>query len=62
LDDPGAPDRLADALWRAASCTEDVMGTVDVWAHADRPLDELRATWSIPPKSIPGPGAFETGP
>ena len=49
LDDPGAPDRLADALWRAAQCTVDPMGGIDVWTHADRSLAELRAEWHIPP-------------
>jgi hypothetical protein len=59
LDDDGAADRLADALWRAERCTADPMGTVDVWTHADRPLDELRIEWAIPPKGTPGPGAMD---
>lgn len=59
LDDAGAPDRLADALWRASRCTVDVMGGVDHFALADEPLVELRQRWSIPPKGVPGPGAMD---
>jgi hypothetical protein len=55
LADPAAADRLADALWRAAQCSVDPMGGTDVWAHADRDLDELRVAWDIPPKQVPGP-------
>lgn len=51
LDDPGAPDRLADALWRATQCTVDPMGGIDVWDHADRSLEELRRDWHIPPRA-----------
>lgn len=59
LSDPGAVDRLADTLWRASHCTADVMGGVDHFALADRPLDELREEWGISPKLRPGPGAFD---
>lgn len=59
LSDPGAADRLADALYRASRCTVDVMGGVDHFAHADEPLDELRERWRIPPKSTPSPGALD---
>lgn len=59
LGEPGAVDRLADAFWRASCCTADVMGGVDHFALADVPLSELRERWEIPPKGVPGPGAFD---
>lgn len=59
LADDGAADRLAGALWRARECTADVMGAIDVWDHADRPLEELRTEWHVIPKAVPGPGAFD---
>jgi hypothetical protein len=59
LGEPGAVDRLADAFWRASRCTADVMGGVDHFALADVPLVELRERWQIPPKGVPGPGAFD---
>ena len=59
LSDPGATDRLADTLWRATQCTADVMGGVDHFALADRPLDELRAEWNVPPKTVASPGFMD---
>ena len=59
LDGPGATDRLADALFRATRCTADVMGGVDHFALADRPIDELREEWQIPPKQFPSPGYLD---
>ncbi|MGZ4682733.1 MAG: hypothetical protein ACXWCM_08020 [Acidimicrobiales bacterium] len=59
LDDPGAVDRYADALRRATSCTVDVMGGIDHFALADRPLDELRTEFHIVPKGVPGPGHLD---
>jgi hypothetical protein len=58
LSDPLATDRLAGALHRASKCTVDVMGGVDHFALADRPLDELRELWHIEPKQVPSPGAL----
>ena len=60
LDDPGAVDRYADALRRATRCTVDVMGGIDHFALADRPLDDLRAEFNIGPKGVPGPGALDS--
>ena len=59
LSEPGAPDRLADALWRASRCTADPMGGVDHFALKDEPLEDLRRQWSVPPKSVPSAGAHE---
>ncbi len=61
LSDPGAADRLADALWRAAQCTADPMAGVDHFALADTSLDELRERWNLPPRTTPGPGALTPG-
>lgn len=60
LSDPLATDRLAGALHRASKCTADVMGGVDHFALADRPLDELRELWNIEPKRVASPGALDT--
>lgn len=62
LADPGAVDRLADALWRASQCTADVMGGVDHFALAGVPLAELRDRWNVTPKGVDGPGAFDVPP
>jgi hypothetical protein len=59
LSDPGAVEGLADSLWRAAQCPVDVMGGVDHFALADRPLDELRRQFNIVPKRVPSPGALD---
>ncbi|MDQ2677663.1 MAG: hypothetical protein M3Y51_02885 [Actinomycetota bacterium] len=59
LAEPGATDRLADSLYRAANCTADVMGGVDHFALATRQLDELREEWNIPPKRFPSPGYLD---
>jgi len=59
LDEPGSVARLADALDRAAHCTTDVMGELDLWAHADEPLDEVRRRFGVPPKGVPGGGAWD---
>jgi hypothetical protein len=60
LSDPFATDRLAGALHRASRCTVDVMGGVDHFALADRPLEELRQEWNIAPKQVDSPGALDT--
>lgn len=59
LSDPLATDRLAGALHRASRCTADVMGGVDHFALADRPLEELRREWNIGPKQVESPGALD---
>ena len=59
LADPGAVDRYADALRRATCCSVDVMGGIDHFALADRPLDQLRAELHIVPKGVPGPGHLD---
>lgn len=59
LSDPLATDRLAGALHRASKCTVDVMGGIDHFALADRPLAELREEWNIEPKRVPSPGALD---
>jgi hypothetical protein len=50
LADPGAIDRWADAFRRGAQCPVDVMGTVDLFAHKDVPLAEVREKFGVVPK------------
>ncbi len=49
LADPGAPQHLADAMRRGLRCRVDPM-SLDQFAHAARPLDELRAEWDVAPR------------
>lgn len=49
LSDPGAIDRWADAFNRGARCPVDVMGSVDLFAHKDVPLDEARRMFGVVP-------------
>lgn len=51
LDDPGGVPRFVDAFRRGRACTVDVMGTLDLFAHKDDPLDEVRTRFGVPPKS-----------
>jgi hypothetical protein len=51
LSDPGAVDHFVDALRRGRACQVDVMGTLDLFAHKDDPLDEVRSRFGIPPKT-----------
>ena len=55
----GAAERLADAFWRATQCTADPMGGVDQFSMAHEDLADLRSRWSVPPKAVPSPGAYE---
>ncbi|MFN8025138.1 MAG: hypothetical protein U0W40_01925 [Acidimicrobiia bacterium] len=50
LSDPGAIARWADAFRRGAECPVDVMGTIDLFAHKDVPLDEARRMFGVVPK------------
>jgi hypothetical protein len=54
LSDPGAVQRIADAVHRGAVCKVDVMTGVDHFALASRNLDELREEYAIPPKGASG--------
>jgi hypothetical protein len=49
LTDDGAVDRWVEAFRRGNLCTTDVMGTVDIFAHRDEPLDEVRARFGVVP-------------
>ncbi len=59
LSEPGSPERLADALWRASKCTADPMGGVDQFQLKDKSLEGLRERWSVLPKSVESAGAHE---
>jgi hypothetical protein len=41
--------KVIEALHRGASCKVDLSAGFDIFAHKDRPLDELRAELGIPP-------------
>src|SRR5262249_24115462 len=41
-------ESVMTALARGASCTVDLSQRFDFWAHAERPLDALRAEFRIP--------------
>lgn len=49
LSDPGAIDRWAHAFERGSRCNTDVMGTVDLFAHKDMPLEEARTLFGVEP-------------
>jgi hypothetical protein len=46
---PGAAQTVAHAFWRGAQCTGDFT-TVDHLALADQPLEDVRASFGIPPR------------
>jgi len=48
LSDPQAIDRMVDALRRGHACTVDVMGNLDLFAHRDELLEDVRARFAIP--------------
>lgn len=45
----GAVDRWAVAFWRGTQCNTDIMGEVDLFAMATRPLDDVRREFNIVP-------------
>ena len=49
LSDDGAVGRWVGAFRRGNRCTTDVMGSVDMFAHRDEPLDEVRARFGVVP-------------
>jgi hypothetical protein len=53
-DAPDGGAQLADAIRRGAACTVDSL-FMDHWAHAERPLAEVRKEFGIGPKHLPGP-------
>lgn len=42
-------DKVMVALARGARCRVDLSDRWSFWEHADRPLDQLRAEWGVPP-------------
>jgi len=52
LGDAEAVPRFVDAFRRGRACTVDVMGTIDLFAHKDEPLDDVRRRFGVPPKSV----------
>jgi len=51
LSEPGGTTRFADALRRGMALKLDVMGGVDWFATADRPIEEVRQKLGVLPKS-----------
>jgi hypothetical protein len=51
LSSPGGPTRFADAVRRGLAVHTDVIGGVDWFDFADRPLDDVRRHFGVPPKS-----------
>jgi hypothetical protein len=49
LTDDGAVDRFAEALRRGNACTTDVMGSVDMFARKNEPLDSIREQFGVVP-------------
>ncbi len=49
LTDDGAVERFTEALLRGNLCTTDVMGSVDMFAHKDEPINEVRARFGVTP-------------
>lgn len=54
--DPENPHQVADAIRRGAESGVDLLD-LDHWAHAHRPLAEIREEFGIGPKRLPGPDA-----
>jgi len=61
LSAPGMTERLADAMRRGANCGHDLMA-IDCFAHADRPIEDVRARLGIGPKSEVAVVAGSAGP
>jgi hypothetical protein len=62
LSKAGMACRLADAMRRGANCDSADLLAVDWFEHADRPVDELRRTLSLPPKDREALAAGSRGP
>lgn len=58
LSKPGGPERLVDAVQRGMRLDLDVMGGVDWFAYADRPIDDVRHELGFIPK---GADALKAG-
>src|SRR5262249_31684093 len=51
LSAPGGVERMAEAIARGTACNSDLLLDVDLFQHANEPLQEIRARFAIPPKS-----------
>ena len=51
LSDHDAVPRFAEAFRRGNECTVDPMGELDLFSYKDESLDELRARWSVRPRT-----------
>ena len=50
LSEPGAVARFVEALARGRACAVDVMGSLDLFAYKDVPLDEIRRRYGVAPR------------
>ncbi len=55
LEQPHAPEALADSIRRGAAMEVDLMLGIDHWALADEQVSDLRERFSIPEKNEPAP-------
>jgi hypothetical protein len=59
--DPQNPHQVADALRRGSESGVDLLD-LDHWAHARRPLVEIREEFNVGPKRLPGPDSAPATP
>ena len=59
--DPANGHQVADALRRGSESGVDLLD-LDHWAHARRPLVEIREEFNIGPKRLPGPDSAPATP
>jgi len=52
LDEPGAVARFVEALARGCACSVDVMGSLDLFAYRDVPLEEVRRRFGVRPRVL----------
>jgi len=52
LSEPGAVARFVEALARGRACSVDVMGSLDLFAYKDVPLDEVRRRFGVAPRVL----------
>ena len=59
--DPANAHQVADALRRGIESGVDLLD-LDHWAHARRPLRDIREEFHVGPKRVPGPDAAPATP
>ena len=59
VEQPGGPERVADALRRGRECRLDTYHEFDFFAVASEPLEALRHRWNFVPKGVPDSSAWD---